>query len=434
MKVIGLIAFVALCFVTFIYLFQSAGGRVRLSDPYNAKALVPDTFNIVPNADIRKDGVKIGRVKTVEPNGPVGEVLFEIEDEDHAQLYRNATVKVRTKTLVGESYLEVAPGDAKTGELPSGSTLPLEQAVESVPLERILSSLDAKTRSEIRRNMQGLGTGLDGKGGDLNETFAAMKSAVTSTGKLVRVLEPQRQQLAAVIDNTGEVLEAFGERDAAFRGLVVDAKRTAEVVAARDDKLAEVIDELKPTLDRAESSVAKLSGFSVRATPVTRDLKLASANLAPAVRDLEPTSRQTRQLFDELEPFLDRVEPLLGELRPASGALADLVRPLDAFLRQANPIANHLKPYDRELAAFFSNVGDIVSKDAIGNRGRVFPVFNVSSVTGLNSVHTRLVKSLVAAGGAQAFYDPKTNPYPKPGTVGKPQVFDGSYPQVDADK
>ncbi len=42
-----------------------------------------------------------------------------------------------------------------------------------------------------------------------------MKPAVASGGRLMDVLEPQKQQLAALIDNTGEVLEAFGEREAA---------------------------------------------------------------------------------------------------------------------------------------------------------------------------------------------------------------------------
>ncbi len=434
MKTFGLIAFVLVCMLTLAYLYQTAGGRIRLSQPYNAKALVPDTFNIVPNSDIRKDGVTIGRVKTVEPSGQVGEVLFEIEDEDHAQLYRDATVKVRTKTLVGESYLEVDAGDPRTGELPSGATLPLEQAVESVPLERILSTLDGKTREEVRRNLAGLGEGLDGRGGDLNRTFGAMKPFVASTGGLVRALEPQKQQLAALIGNTGEVLEAFGERETAFRELVTDAKQTAEAVAARDTKLAEVIDELEPTLERAESSVAKLSSFSTRATPVTRDLKVAATNLGPVVEDLGPTARQTRTLFNELEPFLDRVEPLLDELRPASGSLRELVGPLDAVLRQANPIANFLKPYDRELAAFFSNVGDIVSADAVGNRGRVFPVLNANSLTGLNSVPSRLVDALVSELGLQELYNPGVNPYPKPGTVGDPKAGDGTYPAVAADE
>ncbi len=45
---------------------------------------MPDSFNIVPNSDIRRDGVKIGRVRTVDPLGGLPEVKFEIEKEDHS--------------------------------------------------------------------------------------------------------------------------------------------------------------------------------------------------------------------------------------------------------------------------------------------------------------------------------------------------------------
>ncbi len=434
-KVIGLIAFTLLCVFMFLYLYVSAGGRLRVNDPYNAKALLPDSFNVVPNSDIRMQGVKIGRVNTVEPKGSLSEVAFEIEEEDHQQLYRDATVKVRTKTLVGESYLQVEPGSPSSGKLPTGSTLPLEANQESVPLERILSTIDPETRKQIRRNMEGLGDGLDEKGDELNATFAAMKPAVASGGRLMNVLEPQRQQLAALIDNTGEVLEAFGERETAFRGLVVDAKRTAETVAARDARLRESIEELPATLDRARTSVAKLSTFSARATPTVRDLKLASVDLAPAVRDLEPTARQTRTLFNELEPFLDRFNPLLSELTPATKKLSTLIRPLDAVLRQINPAAAYLKPYSADISAFFSNVPAIIDdRDALGLKGRVYSLVGPNQYTNLTREQREILDTLLKVSGGNQLLNFQTNPYPKPGAVGKEEAGDGSYTRVEADK
>lgn len=434
-KTFGLIGFTILCLAVFLYLYVSAGGRLRINDPYNAKAMLPDSFNIVPNSDIRQDGVKIGRVNTVEPKGGLSEVQFEIEDEDHQQLYRDATVKVRTKTLVGESYLQVEPGTPQSGKLPSGSTLPLEANQESVPLERILSSMDPETRKQVRRNLDGLGGGLDGKGGELNRTFGAMKPTVDSTGRLMEVLAPQKQQLAALVDNTGEVLEAFGEREVAFRGLVTDAKRTAETVAARDARLRESIEELPATLDRAKASVNTLARFANRATPTVRDLKLASVDLAPAVRDLEPSARSARTLFDELEPFLDRFNPLLKELTPGAKSLATLVRPLDSVLRQVNPFVAYAKPYAPDITAFFSNVPALfTARDANGYKGRVFPVGGPQVFSGLTAQQREVLEALLKATGGDQFYNVRTNPYPKPGTVGDPQSFDGAYSRVEADK
>ncbi|MTD45905.1 MCE family protein [Conexibacter sp. W3-3-2] len=434
-KTLGLIAFALLCVLMFLYLYVSAGGRLRINDPYNAKALLPDTFNVVPNSDIRRNGVKIGRVNTVEPKGSLSEIRFEIEKKGQQQLYRDATVKVRTKTLVGESYIEVEPGTPSSGKLPSGSTLPLEANQESVPLERILSTIDPATRRQIRRNLRGLGGGLDGKGDELNRTFGAMKPAVASTSRLMEVLEPQRRELAALIDNTGEVLEAFGEREVAFRGLVTDAKSTAEVVAQRDARLRESISELPETLDRARTSVARLSSFAGRATPTVRDLKLASVDLAPAVRDLEPTAKSARVLFDELEPFLDRFNPLLSQLTPAAKSLSTLIRPLDTVLRQVNPTVAFLKPYGGDITAFFTNVPAIFdAKDAVGLKGRVFPVAGPQVFAGLTKEQRELLEALTKATGVDQLYNVRTNSYPKPGAIGKEASSDGSYQRVEEDK
>lgn len=431
-KVVGLIAFTAVCVGTLLYLFQLAGGRIRFNEPYHANALVPDAFNIVNNSDVRRDGVTVGRVRGIDPLNGVSRIKFEIEKSAGKPIYNDATVRVRTKTLVGESYLALDPGHPQTGELKSGSTLPLEASDEAVPLERILNSLDYRTRTEIRRNLKGIGSGLDGHAQDLNDFFGALKPTIVDGGRLMQVLKPQRQKLAALIDNTGKVLDAFGERDRDLRSLVVDAKRSAEAAASRDDKLAESIDELPATLDRARRSVNTLADFSGRATPVFRDLKNASVDLAPAIGDLEPTSRSTRALFRELTPFLTAIDPVFKQLSPTATALTQMVTPLDAVLRQANPALAYLKGYREEAAAFFGNVGSIFgSYDAVGARGRVFAMGGPNQATNFSPAQKKLMDAFIEVGSFGLIKGAKINPYPKAGTVNKPQPFLGQYPKIE---
>jgi phospholipid/cholesterol/gamma-HCH transport system substrate-binding protein len=433
-RVIGLVAFTAICIATLLYLFTLAGGRLRLNEPYNAKALVPDTFNIVQNSDVRRDGVLVGRVRSVEPSNGSGLVKFEMEKAAGRPLYRDATVRVRTKTLVGESYLEVDPGTPAAGKLPSGSTLPVAAAQEATPLERILNSLDEPTRNEIRRNLKGIGVGLDGHEKDLNEFFGAMKPTTADGGRLMAVLAPQRQRLAALIGNTGKVMQAFGDRTADLRSLVVDAKATAEAAASRDAQLREAIDELPATLNQVQKSVNTLGSFSGRATPVFRNLKLASADLAPAVRDLGPAARDARTLFKELTPFLKAIDPALTQLKPATASLTKIVNPLDGFLRQAIPFAQYMARYSRDAGTFFANVGSLFgAKDALGTHvGRVFPMYGENQFVDLTDTQRKLLDSLIKAGGFDKLHKTQLNSFPKPGTAGNPQPFDGHYDRVEA--
>lgn len=435
-KVGGLVAFTLVCVATLAYLFGLAGGNLTpLSDKYSVNALVPDALNIVINADVRRDGVTVGQVKKIESQGGASKLKMEIKKDEQIPLYRDASVRVRTKTLVGESYMDVNPGTKSAGELKSGTTLPLEAAEETVPLERILNSLDEPTRKEIRRNLKGIGGGLDKRGGKLNELFGALRPAVADTGDLVRALRPQRRELAALIGNTGVVLEAFGERTAALRGLVVDAKATAEAAASRDDRLRESIDELPATLARAQSSVARLARFSGKARPAFANLRTASVDLAPAVRDLGPAARDARTLFRELKPFLNAVDPVLEQLSPAADKLRTIAQPLDAFTRQASPAAEFLKGYAKEFGSFFaiqSSIND--SPDAYGSRARVFAIAGKDSYANLSPEARRLADAFIEAGGLGIIGGTRTNEYPKSGTSEDPVDADGSYPLVEAKK
>ena len=433
-KVIALVSFAVICMALFLYLFTQAGGRLRVHSPYTASALVPDALNIVNNSDVRRDGVKIGRVRKIEPDGQVSRITFEIEKKSQADLYKNATVRVRTKTLVGESYLDVDPGTPAAGKLANKATLPLTQAKEIVPLERILSTLDDKTRAEVRRNLKGIGVGLEGNGQNLNKLFGSINPFVTNGGRLGRILVPQRRQLAALIDNTGQVLGALGERTAAFRSLAVDAKTTAEAVNQRDAQFRQTLKEIPATLDQAQTSVRKLASFSSTATPVFRSLKLSSRQLSPAVEDLGPVAKSTRTLFRELTPFLAKVDPLLSQLTPASSQLRAVVRPLDAFLRQTSPTAGYLKPYSEEFGSFFANVGALVSaKDALGYRGRVFAMTGPDALTNITPEAAKIVHALVSS-GSFGLLKTRANPYPAPGTAGDPKDYDGSFTQVQPSK
>src|SRR5690242_16685015 len=94
-KITSLIAFTALCLLTFVYLFQQAGGDLGFGTKYSVGALMPDTFNLVQNSDVRSSGVTIGKVQSVNPHGQVALVKFEIDGKGQAPLYRNATVEVR---------------------------------------------------------------------------------------------------------------------------------------------------------------------------------------------------------------------------------------------------------------------------------------------------------------------------------------------------
>lgn len=434
LKVAALVAFSLLALVIFYQLYVLAGGVLPFSHPYTAKALLPETLNLVPRSDVRAAGVLIGHVDSITPDGDLGEVTFEIDS--NVPLYHDATVEVRTKTLVGESYLQVDPGGPATGKLPSGSVLPVTQTEDAVNFDQIFDALDPATRAAVRRTMAGLGEGLDGAGDSLNNLFGALDPTVSNGGELMRVLRPQDQELSALMSQTGTVMAAIARRTRQVRELIADARTTAEAVSGRDAELSQALGLLPSTLAQAQRTVTDLGQFSDHATPVVSDLRVASVDLTPAIRDLEPAARAGRELFGELRPFLRAIDPLVRTLRPAANSVSTMLPALDAVLRESAPAINYIQPFSHEIGSFFSNVGAVANtRDAVGDLIRVHAVVGPDALTNIPPGLRAAEQALIKAGALQQIYDPQTNPYPQPGTAADPKstyAFGSSYPHLTA--
>src|SRR5918998_2302317 len=120
-------AFFALsCGGLLLFLWLSFGGPVPL-DPkgYRAKVNFPEATTLAVEADVRLAGVNVGKVKKKELNkgGATTTVELEIE-ERYAPLRDDTRATLRQKTLLGETYVELAPGSKDAEDLKEGGRLP----------------------------------------------------------------------------------------------------------------------------------------------------------------------------------------------------------------------------------------------------------------------------------------------------------------------
>ncbi|WP_205699627.1 MlaD family protein [Conexibacter sp. SYSU D00693] len=428
-KLVVLAAFLAVCVAVFAYLFTIAGAKLPFSgEDYTVRTVVPDPFQLVPNGDVRLAGVKVGTVERITPRGGAGVVEIAV-DPDYAPIHRDARVRVRTKTLVGENYLDLEPGSPRAGDLPDGGTLPLDQADEAVQLDKILSSFDRRTRAEVRRNLDGLGTALRGRGEDANALFGALNPTVEQGATVMGVLRRQRAAFARVVQRTGQVLDVFGQRTEAVRALATQARRAAQAASSRDRELGETIDALPATLRQARTTSGDLARFSRRATPVLGDLRRATTDLEPVVRDLGPAAVDARRLFARLPRFIDRANPLLDALAPFADRTRTAVPRLDGALRELNPLVGHLAPYSKELGAFFAAVGSTTAaKDGVSNYLRVQQVYSPTSLAAQTPELQAALKALTSAGALAPFVGEGRNAYPRPGAITRPRDFTGEVP------
>jgi phospholipid/cholesterol/gamma-HCH transport system substrate-binding protein len=437
MKSAVLLALLAGALLIFVYYYETAGGRLPFaSHLYTVTAKVQDHQGLLKHADVRAAGVKVGTVSnisnTATSQGVIAEVQMQL-DPGYAPIYRDATVLVRQKTLVGENYIDLARGLPKYGQVPDGGTLPLTHDLESVPLDKILNSLTPPVRREVQIDLRSLGDGLHNEGEHLNEFLGQLEPTVQNGGTILQLLNAQKQQVADVVQQTGTVMEALANRTQELRSLVTGGMQTAVAVAARDSALESSLADLPATLAQAQTSVAKLSSFSGLATPVISNLRVAVTNLEPVIHQLKPTAASARTLFNDLPPFLRVANPLLTNLSTFSTAAAPAVPSLEAFLRQTNPALDYLKPFSADVGSMLENFGSsLMRENGTGDyMGRCLCPISVESYTGLTPTEQTLVTALIKAGGLGGIANQNWNGLRGPGTQPDASArFSGTYPHI----
>jgi phospholipid/cholesterol/gamma-HCH transport system substrate-binding protein len=433
-KIGALLIFFLICFGIFIYLYKEAGGRIPFSSAYSVNVMVPDAFALVQNADVRAAGVKIGVVDSVNNVGDTAKVKIDV-DSKYAPIYKNAHVEIGTKTLVGENYLELDPGTPSAGKVPKNGTLPLANSTDAVQLDKILDAFDPKTRAAVQKDLSTFSVGL-GEGQNLNDTLGALDPTVVNTGAVMSILSGEKQQVADLVDQFGQVMKAFADKQQAVRTLATSAKATAVATSARDQQLENAFNALPAFLDQTRSTTSQLGTFAKTATPVIENLDTASIRLAPAIRDLGPAAASTLTLTRALPAFIKNVNPVLGNLSSFSTATSPAVTGINALLSQLNPFLTYLEPYNAELGSFMANVGSAVdSIDAVGHLARVLPVVSATTLSNTSASEAALLQALFSSGIFQnAPVHESANAYPAPGTVGSPQSPPAgfTYPHVAA--
>jgi virulence factor Mce-like protein len=422
------------------YYYVTAGGRLPFAGHlYTVNAELQDPQGLLKHADVRAAGVKVGSVGNITnvttPNGMITDVRMQL-DGSYAPIYRNATVLVRQKTLVGENYIQITRGLAQDGKLPDGGTLPLSHDLESVPVDKILGALTAPVRSEVRTDLQSLGAGLNHEGLHLNQFLGALQPTVYNGGAVLQALNDQRAQLSDVVSQTGVLMRAIANRTQDLRTLITGGMRTAQAVASRDTALAQSLVALPSTLAQARTSVRTLAAFSGLARPVISNLRVAVHNLDPVIHDLGPTAAAARRLFDDLPAFLRVANPLLARLKSFSSAAQPAIPGIEALLRETNPALSYLKPYAKEVGGFLENFGDIAQKENVTGDyiGRCLCPISADSYTGYTPAEQRMVQALIKAGGLGGIANPTANPLRRPGLLpAANQPFTGSYPRISAD-
>jgi len=413
------VLFTLVCVVVTMLTWRSFGGSLPLEPTdYEVSMRVRDAGNLQPGGEVRVAGVRIGRVRTVARQGTAARVTVGI-DPQYVPLRSGTSAIVRSKSLLGEAFLELGLGPRTQPAIPDGATLPDGAVRPNQQLADVIATFDDRTRSDLRSMFAGLAEAVDGRAGDLNDTLGTARPAFDDLERMFAVVDGQRERVDDVIRGSAGVLEAVAANEGALRGFVRNGNAFLVTTARRRADLSATIRALPPFLERLRRASSEISIASPDLLTAMTALEPVAASAPPAFREIDRAAPVFTRAFDRL-PAVSRAAR--RGLPSTTRLLADAPVPLRRF----NELARELIPFlqlvaaDREeITGVFANVGSVLSgKNQLAD-GRI-----VNYGSGIATVWNEAI-----AGWVRRLPSNRLNPYPKPG--GAREIANGGLKAYD---
>jgi phospholipid/cholesterol/gamma-HCH transport system substrate-binding protein len=409
--------FSALVVSIFLLLWVRMGGRLPfgVTDGYQVTAQVKSVQNLNYDSDVRMAGVLVGKVRGVSSDGTNARVLMQFQP-GAVPVHQGATVRMRAKTLVEETYIEVIDGHG--APLRAGSLLPATDELPSVQLDDVLRTLDPTTRAALSATVTSLAASTAGRGADVSELLGGAGALGRQGKTALDALNAQSADLTALASQTRATLESLDAGNGDIQRLVEGINAISSATAGESHSLRDAVRALPGVVTSAAHATTRLTDLSADLAPVAHDLKAAAPDLNAALRQVPPVTA----LLEGAKPSLTRV---LGQAPATLSRVPHLVEQTKAVIPAArialsdiNPMLAYLQPYGGDAAAFFSNVSaQMRQSDVNGNYVHAYLTVNEQSA--------RVFPFSTQSGSLN-----KLNPYPAPGGGASPGPFAGTYSRV----
>jgi virulence factor Mce-like protein len=390
-----MLAFAGSCIGLLIFLWISFGGATPFApEGYRVNAEFNQAIALGAQSDVRISGVSVGKVISVGFDKQTGlsKATLQIQSR-FAPLPANTRAILRVKTLVGETYIQLTPGNRTGPHIPDDGTLPQTSVSPTVQLDQILSTFDPKTRRAFQVWQQQQGIALTGRGEDLNAAIAQLYPFATNVDRVLAVLRRQSADTSTFLRDTGVVFSALSASPSQLQSFIRNANTT-----------------FAPFLIQTRSTVNRVTQFAQNTKPLIDEFR-------PAARQLSPALEQSVILNPELLTLMTNLAPLTSAAKTGVPALELFLNQSVPWLFRAKPylgglipVIDYVNTYRREVAAFFANATASTGATALNPQNteslHYVRISNPINPETLTSYQNRLISN-------------RGNPYMAPGGYGQ---------------
>jgi ABC-type transporter Mla subunit MlaD len=373
------------CFGLLLFLWLAFGGPIPLkSESYRIDVHFDEASQVAVESDVRISGVSVGKVKAIElSDDGLADATLEI-DPKYAPIPEDTRAMLRQKTLLGETYVELTPGNRDSPPLPEGGTLDDAQVSDAVQLDEIFRAFDEPTRAAFQTWMADAAVAFRGRGIDLNAALGNLDPFAERADDLLRVLDSQRLAVKKLLADGGATFDAISKQPGELRSLIENTQSVFSTTAARDTEIRAIFQALPTFLDESKLTLERLDEFSGDTNALVTQLRPVARQLSGTFVALKRLSPEAKRFFNGLGPVIQRAEPGFSSLRVVlNDQLPPFLGRLDPYFDQLIPVIDTINRYKGELTAFLGNTASALNGGSTPNGGtRIIKYIRAASPLG----------------------------------------------------
>lgn len=337
------------------------GSKVR-GDVYQVQAVFDQALNLAQGAQVRVNGVSVGRVRSVEAKNYQALVTMDILAG--TEIPDDSTARLRYDTPLGELIIQVTPGGSAR-DLADGDQFQLEKSTTAPTVEDSLSAastlINGGRLGELQTIAEELNATLGGREENIRHSTEQVSQfladANASTGDLTRtlqalrdvsvVLDSERGTIREALDDIGPAAETLGENTDEVVTLLKRAERLARtgqrIVNEVDDPLLQILAQLGPIADAVLSTQPELHPGLVNLQKVAAQLrKTVPSDTLPLFATLHMQETQITGLAapqSSQKAMAKATRPVTSQLLGdnAPNVLSDTVKAITDILSKTAP-------------------------------------------------------------------------------------------------
>ncbi len=289
---IGLVVLLALITLGIKASFGAFDGGYELRGTFAAAGQ-----GLLPGSDVKIRGINVGEVKSIELVD--NRALIKLRIEDDTRVPVTAQAVIRPKTLFGEKFIDLAPGDTEMSGPYLADGDEIADTLGGFELERVLSDtypvLQAIDPAELAVVLDELATAGDGLGENINRSLV----------------------------NAAALTELAASNDAEFRQFIGDLALLSESIDSISPDLLSAARDLNVALPSLNERDDRLNAALVQTARLSGDLAdLFANNKAFTDAALGDGSKALQILFDRRS----QIQPLLLGLTRYTQTIAEVLR------------------------------------------------------------------------------------------------------------